>query len=324
MENKEYEYEVAFSFLQQDEGIAYELNDLVQDRFKTFLYSEKQKELAGTDGEKTFNEVFGETARIVIILYREGWGTTSWTRIEETAIRNRAHNEGYDFTTFVRLDPESSMPKWLPKTRIYYNYERWGVSGLAPVIEARIQEAGGKADIETLEDQTARLKRQVLNQKKRKAFLNSDEGYNKAQEEFNRLYNLLKNKTKELEDPEMQLHFGYEFQEGREFRVRCEGYGLHFSWSYAYSNTLSDSALYIDLTRTNRDRRTAMLESSLYGRPKETPFKKVELNFDINPANNEIGWSVKTDEKQFFTSEKLMNDWLKYFMDNVSEAKLKG
>src|ERR1039458_4546278 len=92
-----YEYDVAFSFLAQDELLATNLNDLLQDRLNTFLYSKRQGELAGTDGEQTFNSVFGEKARVVVVLYRAGWGETPWTRIEETAIRNRAFEHGYDF-----------------------------------------------------------------------------------------------------------------------------------------------------------------------------------------------------------------------------------
>jgi len=317
-----YEYEVAFSFLQQDEGIAYALNDLVQDRFKTFLYSERQKELAGTDGEKTFNEVFGEKSRIVIILYREGWGHTPWTRIEETAIRNRGHNEGYDFTTFVQLDLKSKMPQWLPKTRIYYNYDRWGTKGLAPVIEARIQEAGGQSKPDTIEDQAARLKRQVLNQKERQQFLNSPDGYEKAQLEFDKLFNLLQAKTEQLEDPEMQLHFRCETEIGKKFTIHCEGYGLYFSWSYKYRNSLTDSALYVDLTQPNRNQTTAFMESSMYGRAREKVIKGDELNFDINPSSNETGWSVKKKETDFYSTEKLIDIWLKLFLEKVSKRKL--
>ena len=77
-----YDYDVAFSFLARDEPIANQLNDLVQERLKTFLYSKHQEEIAGTDGEKAFNEVFGDQARIVVVLYRSGWGKTAWTRIE--------------------------------------------------------------------------------------------------------------------------------------------------------------------------------------------------------------------------------------------------
>ena len=72
----DFEYDVAFSFLAQDEGVATELNDALSERVKTFLYSKQQEQLAGTDGEKTFNAVFAEKSRFVVILYRDTWGTT--------------------------------------------------------------------------------------------------------------------------------------------------------------------------------------------------------------------------------------------------------
>ena len=54
-----FKYDVAFSFLTRDEGLALQLNDLLQDRIKTFVYSERQKELAGTDGEVQKRKIFG-------------------------------------------------------------------------------------------------------------------------------------------------------------------------------------------------------------------------------------------------------------------------
>jgi len=96
-DNDPFKYDIAFSFVTEDEGLATQLNDRLQDRYRTFLYSKVQEKLAGTDGEKTFNAVFGKEARIVAVLLRPEWGNTRWTRIEETAIRNRAHDQGYDF-----------------------------------------------------------------------------------------------------------------------------------------------------------------------------------------------------------------------------------
>jgi hypothetical protein len=64
----EFEYDVAFSFLAQDESVATELNDALSEGAKTFLYSKQQEQLAGTDGEKTFSAVFGEKSRFVVIL----------------------------------------------------------------------------------------------------------------------------------------------------------------------------------------------------------------------------------------------------------------
>ena len=113
MSAKDYKYDVAFSFLAEDEELATKINDLIYDRVKTFIYSRRQDELAGTDGEQTFNLVFGTEARTVFVLYRKGWGETPWTRIEETAIRNRAFEEGYDFVLFAPMDKPTTVPKWL-------------------------------------------------------------------------------------------------------------------------------------------------------------------------------------------------------------------
>jgi hypothetical protein len=88
--------------------------------------------------------VFGQEARMVVVLYRGNWGQTPWTRIEETAIRNRAYNEGYDFVKFIPVDEPGSVPKWLPQNRLWIGLKRWGIAGAASVIEARVEEFRGR------------------------------------------------------------------------------------------------------------------------------------------------------------------------------------
>ena len=142
-----FRYDIAFSFMKEDEGLATQINDRLQDRYRTFLYSKAQEQLGGTDGEKTFNDVFGNQALSVAVLLRAGWGKTPWTRIEETAIRNRAFNEGYDFTTFIVTVPGTPIPDWLPKARIWYNIERFGLDGAAAVLE--FQNSGTWRELES-------------------------------------------------------------------------------------------------------------------------------------------------------------------------------
>ena len=115
----EFEYDVAFSFNAIDENLATRLNDLISDRTKTFLYSERQREIAGTDGHITFSDVYAKKARVVVILYRPEWGETNWTRVEQEAVRNRAFSEGWDFTLFIPTIAVQSLPSWFPKTRVY-------------------------------------------------------------------------------------------------------------------------------------------------------------------------------------------------------------
>jgi hypothetical protein len=70
MNDKKYKYDVAFSFVKDDEPLATAINDLIQDRVSTFLYSERQEEIAGTNGEETFNTVFGEVVLFIEISFR--------------------------------------------------------------------------------------------------------------------------------------------------------------------------------------------------------------------------------------------------------------
>src|SRR5262245_20863014 len=64
----EFEYDVAFSFNAMDEAIATQLNDRLSGRLKTFIYSERQREIAGTDGQESFSQIYGKTARLVVVL----------------------------------------------------------------------------------------------------------------------------------------------------------------------------------------------------------------------------------------------------------------
>jgi hypothetical protein len=107
-------YDVAFSFLSQDEALAIEISDLLQGRFATFVYSERQKDLAGADGEEKFSSVFLSESRIVAILFRSGWGETKWTRIEQTAIRRRGGGRGSQRWRRMRSATASSAKTWTP------------------------------------------------------------------------------------------------------------------------------------------------------------------------------------------------------------------
>ena len=168
---QEFRYDFAISFLAKDENIATQIEVEFAGRLKVFLYSKKQEQLAGKDGELAFNEVFAKQARLAVVLYRDGWGLSPWTRIEETAIRNRAFHEGWDFTVFINLDDGSRMPEWLPKNRIYVGWTRWGLPGASSVIEARVQERGGSPTIQSLEERAVKVQRQASYAARREEFM---------------------------------------------------------------------------------------------------------------------------------------------------------
>ena len=189
-----YKYDVAFSFLQRDEPLALQLNDLLQDRVKTFIYPERQKELAGTDGEETFGKVFGEEARLAVVLYRSEWGETKWTRVEQTAIRRRGFEHGYSFAKFIPLGEPPEVPPWLPPTQVWIGLKRFGIEAAAAVIEARIAELGGQPHQETVEEHAARLERSIQFEARREKF-QWDEGVQAAKQEVTKLKEALESRS---------------------------------------------------------------------------------------------------------------------------------
>ncbi|MCH7723951.1 MAG: hypothetical protein IIC76_11575 [Bacteroidetes bacterium] len=292
MENKEYKYDVAFSFLKEDENLAQELNDLLKDKTITFLYSKRQAKIAGTDGEETFNKVFGQESRVVVVLYRKGWGNSSWTRIEETAIKNRALVEGYEFTLFIPLDEPPSVPNYLPKTYIWFGIHKYGIKVALSIIESKIQSEGGKIKVETPEDIAKRIKEEEQFNNKRNAFLNSESGVEAARLEVKKLYELLKSKKESIEKDINGFSIGFE-EKNQNCFVHSYGYSLRFYWEYSSKDSLMDSNLYIALQSPKR-----------YDSP--TIINEYRFNFDIVSPDKKV-WIFETDRKKYFTSEELVN-----------------
>src|SRR4030067_181005 len=246
MNKQAFKYEVAFSFLSEDEDLAIQINNLLKDRLTTFIYPEKQKEIAGKDGEKTFNQVFGSEARIVFVLYRKGWGKTPWTRIEKTAIHNRGYDEGYDFVTFVSLDKEP-LPKWYPKNRIWVDIDRYGIEGAASIIEARVQEGGGEIREETVEDRAARLRREIDSENARQKYLASVEGVQSANKEITKLFEELEQAIKHPSETKSSIILSAKRNNIRDLKIFGDGFELLLHWSAYFSNTLEHTALYLSL-----------------------------------------------------------------------------
>ena len=241
--DRQFDYEVAFSFHGADEGLATQLNDLLSDRLKTFIYSERQKELAGTDGQESFSDVYGRTARVVVILYRQDYGQTRWTRVELDAIKNRSLEDGWDFTFFIPTEDIPSMPPWVPKTRLYAGLKRWGLEGAAAAIEARVTEAGGRPHEETVAERAARYKRAADLKALQKQFLSSDRGVQSASAAYASFGEALELTCAELAETGLRIHF----QVSDAFFIvgGLTPVNAICSFRPRYSNTLEDTFLHV-------------------------------------------------------------------------------
>jgi hypothetical protein len=308
-----FKYEVSFSFLKQDEPIAYDINDRILDRLTTFIYSRKQEELGATDGEKQFNKVFFEESRIVVLLYREGWGQTPWTRIEETAIKNRAFEKGWDFLVLINLDPNSKLPKWIPQTYIWLDYQRFKSEGAIAVIDQRVKQNGGTSREESIEDKANRLKRQRTAENERENYLRSSEAIQNAYSEMTLLIQKLKSIKPLIEDPSSNLHLSISERTGypQMFEFGHQNYFLCFNNSTGFEYGIKNGILRISLYEKND------YQGLDY---KELVHKKVELKFDRNLMGH-LGWSDSNQTNRFYTSDELVDKWVKDFIDNIGKKR---
>jgi hypothetical protein len=86
-----FDYDVAISFLSADHGTAVALRELLAPSLRVFEFSSRQEELAGKDGLVEFRKSFRSAARLVVVLFRPGWGETPWTRVEMILPGERRH-----------------------------------------------------------------------------------------------------------------------------------------------------------------------------------------------------------------------------------------
>jgi len=137
-------YDVAISFLTADEPIAAALEkELARAGLKVFFYPRKQEELAGKNGLEAMRLPFIDESRIVVVLFREKWGKTPWTGVEEAAIQDGCLKNGWQRLFFIMLDKASVPPNWLPSTHIRFNFVDFGLEQAVGAIKARVLEAGG-------------------------------------------------------------------------------------------------------------------------------------------------------------------------------------
>ena len=314
MTTQTYEFDVAISFGVKDEGFANRLHDLLRGRIKVFLYSKQQEMLAGTDGEQRFNEVFGSKSKLVVVLFREAWGKSPFTRFEETAIRNRAFSEGYDFTIFIPMDEseKQKVPAWLPKNRLYVGLERWGIEGAAAAIEARFSELGGVVRAETIDDIAARVARVLDFKKQREMHLSSDAGVAAQKQAYKALKAGLLEAVEKLKValPGIGLTEKHNGNPGGAVLFLSNPAAMAVNWHLPYANTLTD----------------ANLEATLWqGHPPwpgimtfEDPRKLATLKF--NPdlmTDGQAGWKQTHSQNGPISSKAATDEILKFFLAKV-------
>jgi hypothetical protein len=137
-------YDVAISFLYQDLNLAKAFFDELSKGLNVFFFPRNQEELAGTDGLESMREPFRFESRLSLVLYRPRWGKTSWTGVEETAVKESCLDTSYKSIFFLVIEPTIDFPKWLPETHVRFNYADFSLEQAIGAVKARVRERGGE------------------------------------------------------------------------------------------------------------------------------------------------------------------------------------
>jgi hypothetical protein len=302
-----FKYDMAISLLDRDLELAREIANLVSDRALVFLYSEQQRQLVANDGMDEFTSVFRRDSRTVLVLTRKKWGHTQWTRIEETAIKNRGLTDGWDFVTVVPLDGKESVPDWVPQTYIWADLARLGVAGLVAVLERKLKDRGSAIKPESALDLHARLQRETQEREKRTAFLGSKAGADAADAEYTRLESEIEPKAAQL-----GMHVSRTRSAHRGITLTLNRLSLSFAWVRQYSNTLDGSELQVKLW------------DGILGQDVGPEFRaktSKDLMLDFDSLADLHGWRERKGQRRFFSSTELVEYTLKALLNAVAGNK---
>lgn len=288
-----FKFDIAFSFLKDDEPLAVELADMLADRYKSFVYSKQQEHIAGTDGQETFTEVFDSLARCAVVLYREQWGHTPWTRTEETALKNRGLREGWDFLLLIKLDRAAKTPKWLHNSYIWHDFESYQNSGAVGAISSLIQRIGGTPRVESLDDKAARLDRHIKFEEDRRAFKHSETGVRLARTGFTDILTHLEKHCARL-----SLTFKRSSQPN-EACVLGKKVGTLVYWRCQYANSLEGERVEI----THWEGHPPMWGVHHWDKP--VCIGTTRLESDLGPDKNHIWRQIDGSSDRSFSSDSL-------------------
>lgn len=314
-----YLYEVAFSFLYQDEKLVYELNDLISSQVRTFVYSKQQERLAGTDGVESFNKTFHDEARIVVILHRQNWGQTPWTKVEEIAIKNRAFKGDWDFFIVIGLD-KSKLPSWIPLTNLYLDFQQFGLEKAAGAILYKVAHNGGEIQIESVENKAKRILANRQAKETRIQFMKSSESIVQANSEVELLGDKLM-KYKDILERDGTLKLGTKVgqQPFYFFQINFRNYAICVNHKTLFDN------YYIDASgRMEGLIRIAIFTfSGHHGFDyKETIIKLIDYKFDRDLSGRNC-WSEINKPEKLYQTDELVELWIIRFIEGIEKIAIK-
>ncbi len=298
MENPQ--HDVAFSFLSRSEDIVRKLAERLTPNLNVFASFNKQEALAGTDGLGSFRQIFSEQARLVVVLYQEGWGKSDWTRVEEAAIQERFLKKGWEWLLFIMVNDVDQPPVWHPENRIRLSLEQYGVEQAVGVIKNRVQSLGGQLREEDPVDGAKRLEREMAFRANKKRLFASEEGVQEARKQAENVHGEIR---RLVEKVLAESHLKVEAGQDRDSTVVTTGrVSLVASWHPALSNMLEHAPFVIQELNGRVLLPEQRGKGALLFREPES-LSRYEFDPDLTPDQGWCWHSCFAPQRHFTTTE---------------------
>jgi hypothetical protein len=303
-------FDIAISFLSNDLATATAVYQNLSRTLKVFFFPRNQEDLAGTDGMVTMKETFRSDCRLIVVIYREGWGATPWTRIEETAIQEACLKDGWAHLFFIVLDQKDILPPWLPQYHVRLNWEQFGLDEAVGAIKLRALDNGAEPTLVT----PARRAEMFAADRQYRA----DRANMSLAEVLSQLSQVLGHIDRNIKDPGLQTHLGdfrTEKQE-RAFILTTNQIGMIVRWRQQYGNLLENSEIVVE----EYDGRL-LLQAEL---ARVIPIRRPEMIRQTSylpdlAINREYGWKEK-GSGGFLSSSALAERCMIQFIDLADRA----
>jgi hypothetical protein len=307
MKYSNYKYDITFAFLDKDEPFANQINELLRDKFKTFLFSKKQEYKADLEREMLLLDVFKKQSRCVVLFYRKNWGTSPWTAIEEKAVRTRISEGGIDNLIVITLDSISTVPKYISKAKIWTQLAKAGINGTAAFIEEQVKLLGGGIDEDTSLNVEAVSKEEPQFEIDSSKFLQAVSGLEIAAVELKKLFNALETERNKIIAADNSIPLTYK-KDDTSCIVNCGDYSIRFYLQTEKSDILMDSPLYFELKKHG---------SSSSGLDILTAD---DYHFELKKIGV-YGWIKGADSQSFISSKQLAEDSIKLLLSHFQNLE---
>ncbi|MGI8486129.1 MAG: hypothetical protein ACR2OU_17955 [Thermomicrobiales bacterium] len=240
--NRSFKYDVAFSLLARDAGLAESLAERLAP-LRTFVFTAEQRELVGRNGVEAFSKLFRRDARLAVVLHREGYGKTEFTDLEVRGIQDRALETQWVSPLLFKLD-DSDPPSWYPNRNIWLDLQRYPLDEAVGAIRLRTEELGAITRAETPTELLTRLSQKKSSDDQRHRFQESEAGFDAVDAEVKAAVASLRRSRDEAVVP--LQHTGTEAIDVNLGIALVSRFGsVLMEWSQQYHRSIDGAGLYI-------------------------------------------------------------------------------